>query len=79
VKHIILLSDGDTVPANFEGIVRELANAHVTVSTICLGFDDFNAPLMSRIAGWGGGGFFFAESTKKLPQLFIQDAVSALK
>lgn len=70
IKRIVLFSDGVTIPADFEGIIKLLAQNGVAVSTICVGSDDFNAPLMSRIAEWGGGRFIFADSTKKLPQFF---------
>lgn len=79
VKHLLLLSDGETLPADFEGVVKALAGERVTVSTVCLGSGDgFDAPLMSRIAEWGGGKFSFVDHSRKLRALFLRDVDLAL-
>ncbi len=73
-RHVILLSDGDTAPADFESVVRRMAADGITVSTVCVEGPKFDPSLMSQIAEWGKGRFFFAPSFKKVPQIFVQEA-----
>jgi von Willebrand factor type A domain len=53
-KHLILLSDGLTPKADFEGLVRQMAQQRITVSTVALG-EDADKWLMSQVADWGQG------------------------
>jgi Mg-chelatase subunit ChlD len=74
IKHAILLSDGDTLPADFETVVRQMAEEGITVTSVCVGSaPKFDAPLMSQIATWGKGRFLFTSSFRKVPQLFLDD------
>ncbi len=79
VKHAILLSDGDTLPADFETVVRRMADEGITVTTVCVGSaPKFDAPLMAQIAEWGRGRFLFTNSFKKVPQIFVQEVRQTL-
>ncbi|HEV3026018.1 MAG TPA: VWA domain-containing protein, partial [Planctomycetota bacterium] len=73
VKHAVLLSDGDAPPADFETIVRRMAEAGITVSTVCVGGGKFDPVLMSQIANWGKGRFYFTSSFEKVYQLILND------
>jgi Ca-activated chloride channel family protein len=75
VKHAILLSDGDTGPADFQAVTLKMAEEGITVSAVCIGCgsDKFDAPLMSRIADWGQGRFIFTESLQHVPRIFAQE------
>ena len=53
-KHVILLSDGDTHPADFETLVKRMAAEKIVVSTVAVG-TDADRTLMSDIATWGKG------------------------
>jgi Ca-activated chloride channel family protein len=78
-KHVILLSDGDTAPGDFETLVREMRKEGVTVTAICVGqAPKFDAALMSQIAFWGGGRFIFTHSYKNVPKLFMQEVNQVL-
>ncbi len=80
VKHAILLSDGDTVPADFEAVTLKLAEEGVTVTTVCIGCaPKFDAPLMSRIADWGRGRFIFTDSFQQVPNIFAQETRQVLE
>jgi uncharacterized protein YegL len=77
-RHVILLSDGDSLPGDFETPVRKLAEEGVTVSTVCVGSGPkFDAPLMAKIAEWGQGRFLFADSFKSVPEIFAQEVRKA--
>jgi Mg-chelatase subunit ChlD len=79
VRHMVLLSDGDTAPADFETVTREIAEAGITVSTVCVGSAaKFDATLMSQIAGWGRGRFLFTHTFRRVPQIFVQETRQVL-
>jgi uncharacterized protein YegL len=74
VKHIILLSDGDTTIKNYEKAVKELADEKIVVTSVCVvGPGGFKDSLMRKIAQWGRGRFFFADSFKKVPRIFTDE------
>ena len=71
-KHVILLSDGDTAPADFERLVKRMTDAQITVSTVTLGRAG-DPELMGKIARWGKGKAYVAEDIAQVPQIFIED------
>ena len=71
-RHVILLSDGDTAPADFERLLRRMLEAHITVSTVAIGAAA-DRDLMDKIAGWGKGRAYFTEDVSKVPQIFVED------
>ncbi len=74
IRHVVLLSDGETPPEDFESVIHGIRQDGTTISTICIGSGNFNAFLMRRIASAGGGRFLFTNSFRRLPQLFIEEA-----
>jgi hypothetical protein len=78
VKHCVLLSDGDTPPADFETVVRQMAGEGITVSTVCVAAAKFDPGLMAQIAGWGQGRFKFSDSFKNVPKLIVNDVKQAV-
>lgn len=71
VRHAILLSDGDTRPADMETVTRQLVEEGVTVTTVCVAGPSFDPFLMKQLATVGRGEFVFAHSFKQVPQIFI--------
>ncbi|MEO8039948.1 MAG: VWA domain-containing protein, partial [Betaproteobacteria bacterium] len=51
-KHVILLSDGDTQPADFQRLVKRMAEANITVTTVAIG-SEADVNLMESISKWG--------------------------
>jgi Mg-chelatase subunit ChlD len=78
VKHAVLLSDGDTPPADHETVVRKMAEAGITVSTVCVSGAKFDPTLMAQIASWGKGQFKFTNSFDRVPQLILQETQRVL-
>jgi len=72
-KHVIVLSDGDTAPADFDGLLKRMKDAKITVSTVTIGHTG-NPELMAQIAEKGGGKVYVAEQIEQVPQLFVEDA-----
>jgi uncharacterized membrane protein len=73
-KHLILLSDGLTPKADFEGLVRQMAQQRITVSTVALG-EDADKWLMSQVADWGQGRYYFANDPDSVPRIFTSETI----
>lgn len=76
VRHVILLTDGDTnrrVDDHYQ-VIDELARAGVTVTAIRIGADTVNLELLAIISESTGGEFHHVPQIEALPQLMIHDA-----
>ncbi len=70
-KHVILLSDGESSYTGIDSIVREMAKAKITVSTIALAEAD--TTLLSRIANLGKGRAYIAKDASSVPRIFVEE------
>lgn len=77
-KHVILLSDGDTHPADFETLVKRMSAEKIVVSTVAVGADA-DRVLMGDIAKWGKGRAYVAENAESIPQIFIEETERAVR
>jgi uncharacterized membrane protein len=75
-KHIILLSDGMTAPRDFDGLMREVRAAKITLTTIGVGTDT-DKHFMQTLADKGGGRFYYTEQADVIPSLFTREAILA--
>jgi len=71
-KHVILLSDGDTHPADFERLIGRMREKDIVVSTVTIG-DGGNPGLMNDIAVWGNGRNYLAATAESIPQIFTEE------
>ncbi len=76
LKHAIILTDGQSQPAPFYELTRRLALSRVTVSTVGVG-SDADRGLLSDIASWGGGRFYFTDNPREVPQIFARETLMA--
>jgi hypothetical protein len=76
IKHIIVLSDGQSESGDFRGIARTAREAGITVTTVAVG-EDSDRQTMEMIANLGGGRFYAADSPETLPRIFTREAVLA--
>ncbi len=76
VRHVILLTDGDSNRAaeDHSVVIAALARAQITVTTIRIGADTVNLDLLDAISRATGGEFHHVENVQTLPQLMIRDA-----
>ncbi|MCE9619024.1 MAG: VWA domain-containing protein [Planctomycetes bacterium] len=79
VKHIVVLTDGQTEGDPNEGIrrVTQLARRGITLSTVSIG-DSTNDPLLVQMAKVGGGNCYPVKAQNAqvtLPQIFIKEAM----
>lgn len=80
VKHVILLSDGNT-PWNRElytQLAASFVQEDISISTIGIGAAFLNTDYLQWIAGSTGGSFYQLRSLDELPKLIAQDTQEAL-
>ena len=77
-KHIIVLTDGVSEPADFPGIAQRMAEARMTCTTVAVG-DDCDFQLLEEIARIGNGRYYQAEDPSNIPQIFARETVTASK
>ena len=53
-RHVILLSDGRSYPGDYEGLVKKMTEARITVSTVAVG-PSADPELLKNLATWGKG------------------------
>lgn len=74
LKHIILLSDGQSISMydHYGYIVDKIASDNITISSIALGQDADKLEL-KRIAARTGGRFYFTDDISNVPKIFAQE------
>ena len=70
-KHVILLTDGRSSYNGIDKLVREMAKARMTVSTIAPANAD--TTLLSRIANLGKGRAYIAKDSSSVPRIFVEE------
>lgn len=75
-KHIILLSDGQTAPEDFEGLLKQMSAASMTVSSVALG-PEADVTLLRNLATWGGGRNYAVQDAQQIPEIFVKEARGA--
>jgi uncharacterized membrane protein/uncharacterized protein YegL len=78
IKHVILLSDGRSLPDDFRTLVEEMVEAGETVSTVAVG-NGADRELLADIAAWGRGRDYFIEDATRVPQVFTEETELATR
>ncbi len=73
VKHMVILTDGQTEGSGYEQLIQKIQQDKITVSTIAVG-GDADKRLLSQLASIGRGRFYHALNPKVLPRIFQQEA-----
>lgn len=76
VKHVIVLSDGHSQPADHLGLARMMGESGITVSTVGLG-NGCDQQLLQSIAQAGSGRFYHTTDPGNVPQIFTRETVEA--
>lgn len=72
IKHVILLTDGQTDEAGLPEIVQAMFAEGITVSFVGLG-SDTNRALLSHLATLGGGRAYFTADPHNIPRIFMRE------
>ncbi len=82
IRHMILLTDGQSTPGDFEGLAESMAMSGMTVSTVALG-GGAAGELLERIARIGQGRYYETMDPSTVPQIFTKEtmevSLSAIK
>ena len=78
VKHMIMLSDGQTAQADHLGLTQAMVDSGITVSTVALG-QGAARELMSSIAEVGRGRYYETMDPSSVPQIFTKETMQASK
>ena len=73
-RHILVLSDGATAPANFERLAREAQAQHIVISTVAVG-DGADTVFLEKLARDGKGRCYLADSAHALPRIFARETL----
>jgi uncharacterized membrane protein len=68
LKHVILLTDGESNDRGFEDLISRMKPAQVTLSTLAIG-SDADTRLLSNLAHIGGGRYYFTERGTQIPRI----------
>jgi Ca-activated chloride channel family protein len=72
-KHVVLLSDGRSYPDDYEGLVKKMVAAKMTVSAVAVG-QSADGELLKNIANWGKGRSYMVADAREVPQIFVKEA-----
>jgi uncharacterized protein YegL len=75
-KHVVVLSDGRSLPDDYEGLVQKMSEAKITVSSVAVG-PSADRDLLRNIAKWGKGRDYLVTNAKDLPEVFVKEAKNA--
>jgi Ca-activated chloride channel homolog len=73
LKHVVLLTDGQTEEESLDALAASMRADGITVSTVGLG-EDVNRGLLSQLAASAGGRSYFTRDPARVPRLFAQEA-----
>lgn len=78
LKHVILMTDGHSNPGDYEGIIRDMVAARITLSSVACGAEA-DQQLLEELAQSGGGRYYLCEDPQSVPQIFAKETVTASK
>ena len=74
VKHLIVLTDGQTTGSGYEQLAANMKKQGITTSAVALGTDSATQ-LLDGIARAGGGKFYQVNNPKTIPRIFMKEAM----
>lgn len=73
-RHVLVLSDGATAPANFERLAQQAQANHIVISTVAVG-DGADLVFLEKLARNGKGRCYVADSAHALPRIFARETL----
>jgi Ca-activated chloride channel homolog len=77
-RHMILMTDGISQPANYRPLLAQLRSDHISVATIALGADA-DRDLLAEIAAATGGRAYVTDNARELPRIFVKETQLSAK
>jgi len=76
IRHVITISDGQTDPGDFEGLITRAARDRITTSAVAVG-GDADEQIMRALSRWGGGRYYLTRDLYSVPQILTAEALLA--
>ncbi|KPJ61132.1 MAG: hypothetical protein AMS15_06100 [Planctomycetes bacterium DG_23] len=76
LKHTIVMTDGMSLPGDFEGIAARMNEEVITLSAVGIG-PDAHTDFLQNLARMGGGRFYWGSDVSFIPRIFTKDALIA--
>jgi uncharacterized membrane protein len=68
LKHVVLMTDGESNDRGYEDLLARMAPAQITLSTLAIG-SDADTRLLTNLAHIGGGRYYFTERSTQIPRI----------
>ena len=68
LKHIVLMTDGESNDRGYEDLLARMSANQITLSTLAIG-SDADTRLLSNLAHMGGGRSYFTERSTEIPRI----------
>jgi Mg-chelatase subunit ChlD/uncharacterized membrane protein len=68
IKHIVLMTDGESNDRGYEDLLAKMAANQITLSTLAIG-SDADTRLLTNLAHLGGGRYYFTERSTQIPRI----------
>jgi len=78
LKHIILLTDGQSFAADYPTLVAKMQAEQITLSTIAVGSDS-DTKLLTALAQMGSGRYYFTERSADVPRITSRETTIATR
>jgi secreted protein with Ig-like and vWFA domain len=78
VKHVILLSDGQSPETGVSALLGDMRDADITVSAVGVGAGA-GKDFLSRVAQQGRGRFYFSQDGTDVPRIFSRETVEVTR
>lgn len=72
VKHVIVLTDGQTEGTGYENLVSQMKTKGITTTTVAVG-PDASRQLLQAMAGRGGGKYYQVTNPRAIPRIFTRE------
>ncbi len=73
IRHILLMTDGVSADGDYEGLLRKMSAARISLSTIAVG-SDADRDLLSNLARRAGGQSYNVRDANQLSSVFVREA-----
>jgi Ca-activated chloride channel homolog len=68
LKHVVLLTDGESNDRGYEDLIDRMRPAQITLSALAIGSDS-DTRLLAGLARLGGGRYYFTERSAQIPRI----------
>ena len=74
IKHMLILTDGETTGSGYEALASQCRSEGITISTVGIG-EDVRMPFLQAVASLGGGQSYNTMDANAITRIFTQDTL----